>query len=201
MLRKLTKNGLTNDELVTVYKGYIRPIVEYAAPLWHSGISLTLSDQLESIQKRSSRIILGNKYTHYNQALTTLGLQPLYIRRIKLCTTFVLKSCNYKFNEWFVKSKSSHSMNLRSKRTLHEVPCKTALLSNSPVPYFNRLVNNSLSSFPPSLWFIVINLSCFLFCMLFVFRMFNVVSHVSLDECVCCAIFVCALYVPEWFLF
>ena len=72
MLRKLKKNGLTNDELVTVYKSYIRPIVEYAAPLWHSGISLTLSDQLESIQKRTSRIILGHMYHHYDQALTIL---------------------------------------------------------------------------------------------------------------------------------
>ena len=47
LLRKLKTSGLTHDELVAVYKGYIRPVLEYAAPLWHSGLNQTQTDNLE----------------------------------------------------------------------------------------------------------------------------------------------------------
>ena len=39
MLRKLKKAGFSSQELVTIYKGYMRPVLEYAAPLWHPGLT------------------------------------------------------------------------------------------------------------------------------------------------------------------
>ena len=74
MLRKLKMTGLSTAELTTVCMGYVRPVAEYAAPVWHSSITLTQSYIIESIQKRVCRIILGNKYTHYDKVLSTLGL-------------------------------------------------------------------------------------------------------------------------------
>ena len=35
----------------------IRPVLEYAAPVWHHLLTKTQSDQLEAIQKRAMRII------------------------------------------------------------------------------------------------------------------------------------------------
>ena len=40
MLRKLKAAGLNSQELLIVYKRYIRPLLEYAAPpLWHPGLT------------------------------------------------------------------------------------------------------------------------------------------------------------------
>ena len=62
MLRTLKKFGLLADDLLTVFQCYIRPITEYCAPVWHSSLTLAESEQIESIQKRALRIILGPEY-------------------------------------------------------------------------------------------------------------------------------------------
>ena len=46
MLRKLKAAGLNSQELLIVYKGYIRPLLEYAAPLWHPGLTKQQVDQV-----------------------------------------------------------------------------------------------------------------------------------------------------------
>ena len=122
--------------------GYVRPVLEYASPVWHSGITQKQINQIESIQKRVCRIILGHQYSTYSQALSKLGLEPLSDRRTSLCTKFALRKFKSgKFSEWFQKSKSSHSMSLRSGRTLEQHLCSTNRLKNSPIPYLTRLVN------------------------------------------------------------
>ena len=122
----------------------VRPIVEYAAPVWHSSITLTQSYIIESIQKRVCRIILGNRYTHYDEVLSTLGLTSLHDdKRGSLCTKFAIKTYNSdSFSEWFLKTKSSHSMDLpRSNRVIEEYSFTSNRFRNSPVPYLTRLLN------------------------------------------------------------
>jgi len=41
------------------YISIIRPVLEYAVAVWHTGLTPYLSDQLEAIQKRTLRIIFG----------------------------------------------------------------------------------------------------------------------------------------------
>ncbi|KAI8481221.1 hypothetical protein Bbelb_410240 [Branchiostoma belcheri] len=50
------KAGLPIDVLMQIYLTFIRPILEYASPVW-GGLPKHLSDSLESIQKRCLRII------------------------------------------------------------------------------------------------------------------------------------------------
>ena len=75
-----------------MYKGYIIPVLENAAPVWHSGHTRTQTDNLESIKKKVCRIILGQLYIRYDQALVALALETLVKRRVNLCTTFALKA-------------------------------------------------------------------------------------------------------------
>ena len=58
MLRKLKEAGFSSQELVTIYKGYMRPVLRYAASLWHPGLTQKQVDQVENIQKRICRHIL-----------------------------------------------------------------------------------------------------------------------------------------------
>ena len=62
MLRTLKHVGFDKEELCVVYSGYVRLILEYADVVWHSSISAKQINDIESMQKRACRIILGNSY-------------------------------------------------------------------------------------------------------------------------------------------
>ena len=93
MLRSLVKYGLSREDLIAIFIGYIRPILEHAAPVW-SGIIIQIQ-RLERIQKRALRIILRNDYDCYTTALTLSKLQPLEKRRNDLSVTFFKKTLLY----------------------------------------------------------------------------------------------------------
>ena len=59
ILRSLIPFRLPNDDLLLIYNGYIRPLVEYAVPVWHSGLTIAQTNKLEGIKKRSLKLTLG----------------------------------------------------------------------------------------------------------------------------------------------
>ena len=86
MLRILKEAGFSSQELVTIYKGYMRPVLEYAAPLWHPGLTQRQVDQVENIQKRVCRHILGWEYTSYpDSKLRNLSLSHLNMLKTVDC--------------------------------------------------------------------------------------------------------------------
>ena len=85
MLSRLKRFGVPAEDLVSVYTGYVRPVSEYGVPVWYGSITDCQSDQLERIQKRACRIILGSQYESYTDAVEELNLQTLSDRRIQLC--------------------------------------------------------------------------------------------------------------------
>jgi len=58
---------LNQEELLTAWKVLLRPIVEYAPPLWHSGLTKCDSEKLERLQKRAVGLILGTTYVNYER--------------------------------------------------------------------------------------------------------------------------------------
>ena len=142
MLRKLKQAGLDKDDLLTVYKGYIRPCIEYAAPLWHAGLTQGQVNHLEKIQKRVCRCILSFNYTNYHEALVTLNLQSLQERRNHLCREFARKaSASLKFSRWFTPSDNCSGMQLRKPTKFRPFKIKTNRFKFSPLPYLTNLLN------------------------------------------------------------
>ena len=88
MLRTLKRFGFNTSELITVYRGYIRPIIEYADVIWHSSLTLKQSQTLESIQRRACKIMLGFEYVSYVNALEICDLDLLSARRETHCLNF-----------------------------------------------------------------------------------------------------------------
>jgi DNA-binding transcriptional regulator of glucitol operon len=89
MLKLLKCFNLPHDDLVTVFAGFVRPLAEYAAPIWHSGLTVDQCAALERIQKRACKIIMGKEYASYDQALLDCGLDSLSQRRDQLCFKFL----------------------------------------------------------------------------------------------------------------
>ena len=72
-LKQLKRAGVASKELVTFYTVCIRPIMEYACPVYHNSLPSYLSDELESLQKRAMRII--HPFVNYRDALDLCKLR------------------------------------------------------------------------------------------------------------------------------
>jgi hypothetical protein len=85
-LKLLKRSGLASDELVHFYTTVIRPILEYACPVWHTSLTGEQSNTLEAVQRRALRIIFGKGFCIglHNQA----GLDSLASRRESLSFKF-----------------------------------------------------------------------------------------------------------------
>lgn len=87
-LTKLRRFQLSKNALVTYYRSHMRPILEYACPVWHPGLTKEQSNKLETIQKRALRIILGDSQLPYEECLAKLELTTLEQRRHELLMSF-----------------------------------------------------------------------------------------------------------------
>ena len=81
-LSQLKRSGLGTRELVQFLCTCIRPITEYACPVFHDGLPVYLSNELKGVQKRAIRIIFS--LCSYNEALVETGLTKLSDRRQEL---------------------------------------------------------------------------------------------------------------------
>ena len=59
LISNLKSFGLQIDELLNIWKVMVRPITDYAAPLWHSGLSDTDIKRIVDLQKNCIRHDLG----------------------------------------------------------------------------------------------------------------------------------------------
>ena len=77
MLNKLKYVGISENDLITIYKLFIRSVCEYCSAVFHTSLTQELSDKIEAIQKTSLRIILSSKYIDYQSALLYFSLDTL----------------------------------------------------------------------------------------------------------------------------
>ena len=144
MLRKLKEAGFNSQELLSVYKSYIRPVLEYAVPLWHAGLTQWQSNRIEMIQKRVCKYILGREYISYVDSLAELEIDHLQIRREHICREFATKACtSLQFAKWFPSAEYISSMTLRKQPRFKPYRCNTKRFRMSSLPYMTDLLNNN----------------------------------------------------------
>ena len=115
-LRILRRAGVASSSILKVYLTIIRPVLEYAVPVWQS-ISSTLSDKLETIQKRALKIIFPSTET-YLEALQLAGIDDLANRRTILCKKYMtkMKGTNHPLHPLLPKSEDKNCIyELRDK--------------------------------------------------------------------------------------
>jgi hypothetical protein len=145
MLRSLKRFGFTTSELITVYRGYIRPLLEYSDVIWHSSMTSKQSNTLENIQKRSCRIILRRRFNSYINALQICDLEPLSVRREQHCLSFARSlSLSDRTRKLLPPSRlESHGRHLRNNTTITQINSRTNRFAKSPIPFYIGLLNNS----------------------------------------------------------
>ena len=142
MLRKMSNFNPPYSDMVTVYKLYIRSILEQSCTVWHSTLTEENRTDLERVQKNATRNILKEKYLSYEDALDILKLEPLHERREKLLLKFG-KQCTTleQTKDLFPLKQKNHAMHTRTSEKYEVAKANTKRYSDSTVPYIQRLLN------------------------------------------------------------
>ena len=128
----LKRSGLSAKDLVTVYSTTIRPILKYAAPVWHSSLTKQQTDSIEHVQKRVLKIVFN---CPYEEGLVKSGLTTLHDRREQLIKDFFIKmqDPNHKLNK-LLPSQKTCGYSTRSTKKFEMPKCKTKRFKNSFIP-------------------------------------------------------------------
>ena len=111
-LRRLKLLGASQATLVDIYKSFLRSAVEIAVPVWAGAITNDENHKIERVQKNAVKLIIGNSYRNYTEALKKLNLDTLQKRRDKICLKCA-KRCtkSNKFKHWFPKRSTVDTRN------------------------------------------------------------------------------------------
>ena len=130
---------------VSLYKTYVRPIVEYNVSIWSPQL-VTEIRLVESVQKSFTRKVckkLNIKYENYKHRLDILGLETLEYRRTKLDLILLYKILNnfidINSNLFFSNNHVQSIYNLRrhTQYLINPKPSRTSVRNNF---YSNRIV-------------------------------------------------------------
>ena len=138
----LKRSGVQLGDLVRCYCTFVRPLLEYAAPVWHPGLTIQQSDVLEQVQRQVLRVFLLD--SSYSEARHISGLPTLSERRTKLCVNFASGHAeSTDFSNWLPPRRGKcHHHNLRNKNKLSTMPTKSGRFSSSRIMFFTKLLNN-----------------------------------------------------------
>ena len=110
--------------------------------MWHSSLTEGNREDLERVQKAAVKIILKKSYSTYKEALKTLKLETLDMRRTRLCLKFA-KNClkNEKMKKLFPLASKNHSMDTRLKEKFKVNKAHSERYKKSAVPFMQNLLN------------------------------------------------------------
>ena len=140
LLLHFRRAGVPPKDLVTLYKAIIRPVLEYAAPVWHSSLPDCLFKDLEQVQRRALRTCFGDG--SYNELLNAAGLPTLLDRRVRLGESFYNKMnmSGHKLHH-LLPIPRVYQYPLRQPRRLPQLKTRTRRYGNSFVPWAVRIVD------------------------------------------------------------
>ena len=142
MLSKLKYVGVNVDDLIDIYKLYIRSVLEYCAVVWHSSLTVELARRLEMVQKTCLRVILGEDYDTYADALEMCNIKTLFQRREERCLSFAKKCLKHPIlMKMFPLNKNNLGNKYRSREKYAVNFARTNTYMISAVPYLQRKLN------------------------------------------------------------
>ena len=76
LIRHLKQAGVQDQDLVTIFSTIIRPVIEYASPVYGPMLGQGQVDELEKMQRMTLKIIYGHRVS-YKRALERAGIPTL----------------------------------------------------------------------------------------------------------------------------
>ena len=133
-LNLLRRAKVSSKDILLIFKSRIRPILEYAAPLWHGGLTQELCDNIEELQIRACKIALPEM--SYQDALDFMSLKTLSERRKDMCYNLFVKM-EYPQDKLhcILPEKNLPSIITRNQKDYPLPKCSTNRYKNSFLPY------------------------------------------------------------------
>ena len=119
-----TLDYMDEESFALIFKGLVRPHLEYAAPVWspHGHGHGKHIDDIEKVQRRATKTIPGFKDLEYNERLRKLDLPTLAYRRVRGDMIQVFKmlhedpkvSYDKEIPEFLVRTVKAHDISTRA---------------------------------------------------------------------------------------
>jgi len=84
----MKRAGVPVRNLLHFYTAVVRPVLEYACPVWHSGLTAGQCNAIENIQKHAIRMIYSDTDSDYDISLIVARIDSLKDRREMLMARF-----------------------------------------------------------------------------------------------------------------
>ena len=140
LLYHLREAGIREDRLFKLYCVYIRSILEYCSPVYHSLLTAGQAETLERLQRHAARICYGND--EIREVMRQKGIATLESRRMERVDRFIQKAVSdVRFGPLWFPKRHDDGHGLRERRAFYEKPTKTARAFNNPRSYFVRRAN------------------------------------------------------------
>ena len=147
ILYRAKKFGFSFESMITLYVWFLRTVLEYACPVWHPGLNQFHHTRIERVQKRALRVILGNDYHSYDNALGRLNMTSLYERRETLTLRFGRSLLRSPVHRHLLPPTNGevHGRRTRDQGRLRSVQARTERYRSSTIPYIVNLINRNMS--------------------------------------------------------
>ena len=139
-MRHLKRSGMTSSDLLITYISVLRPVLDYAAPAYHSLLSVGQTKKLESLQKRALKIVYGVDIS-YAEALALANITTLEERRLDLTKRFAIKTqLNTRFTDGWFPQKPAKPYSTRSNRPFREDKVRTERMKKKPFNIHEKII-------------------------------------------------------------
>ena len=142
ILHKLYSFNVPDSEIVNIYILYLRSVLEQSCQVWHYSITEEEKAEIERVQKVACKVILKERYTDYDSALSTLNLQTLSERRDLLCLRFAKKCLKFDQTKDMFPMNPPDRFNVRNSEKYKVQFANTERLLNSSIPQLQRALNS-----------------------------------------------------------
>ena len=136
-LKLLKRSSLSTADLIHYYRTVIRTVIEYACPVWQSGLTDEQRKRLEYIQRRAITIISGSK-EDYESYCSMHSIEPINVRLDILCKKIFVKICKPNdclYNMLPNERDITITQRLRQARTYPTLMGRTERFIKSFLPY------------------------------------------------------------------
>ena len=127
---------LPRSSLLTIYKSFVRPHLDYGDVIYDQPNNQTLCDRIESVQYDAALAITGairgtSKIKLYNE----IGLESLKDRRWMRRLSFFYKFFSNHSPSYLFNSLPSRTVSQRYPNCFNSLRCRTVLFQSSFFPY------------------------------------------------------------------
>ena len=142
-LRRLSELELDHNIILDFYQKEVRSILEYAAVVFHSGLTKQQSDTIEALQRGFLKFLCHSLQIKlsYNESCIFFAIDKLEFRRLDLCKTFIKRNKKNPVHKDMFQTVHSNYNTRSGPEKLKQHKARTKRFQRSPLVFLTSLAN------------------------------------------------------------